>query len=202
MRARVTPLPQPITDTRACVQVADVNIDHRNEMSPPHLVQGAPTSSPTCFHACWPSGTSATAGHRVGLNSRLRAFPCGASPSGGFPSSAAVPRHRGLCPLAVRWLYHPHRVTAAKTTKPHPTSRPCSTTESVATPGVATWPRSFLPWACVPDRTRSRCEPAAGKASGARPKAEPTTAAQDWRGKPPPDHAPTAPIDPLGGANA
>jgi hypothetical protein len=29
------------------------------------------------------------------------AFPSGATPSGAFPSIAAVPRHRGRCPLAV-----------------------------------------------------------------------------------------------------
>jgi len=65
-----------------------------------------------------------------------------------------------------------------------PTSRPCSTAESVARIGVATSPRSILPWACVPDRTRSRSEPAAGWATRASPKAPPTAGPCTWRGIP------------------
>jgi len=65
-----------------------------------------------------------------------------------------------------------------------PTSRPCSTAESVARPGVATSPRPILPWACVPDRTRSRSESAAGWATRASPKATPTAGSCIWRGNP------------------
>jgi len=82
------------------------------------------------------------------------AFPCGASPFGAFPSSVAVPRHRGRCLLAVvprpatmSFCALP-RIRTGTLSRPS-ASRRCSTEESVAPCSVAATPCSMLPWACV-----------------------------------------------------
>jgi len=148
--------------TRTCDEAADVTIDlPRRGVTTPSWRTG-PRQSRERVNAPPPlSQTRATAGHRVGIDSRLRAIPCGASPSGGFPSPVAVPRHRGPCPRVVRSSPHPHRVTAAGTID-HPRPQGFVPLPSPwRLPGVATRPRSILPWACVPDRNRSGSESSA-----------------------------------------
>jgi len=100
MRARVTPLPQPITDTRACVRVADANIDHRREMSPPHLVRSAPT-----IHR----RVATPARHQVPQPSQNIG-------SGWLPDS--VPFLVALHPPEVSPRQQPYRVTAALALSP------------------------------------------------------------------------------------
>jgi hypothetical protein len=135
----VTPPASRSIDTRACDEAADANIDHpRTRCLHLDLAWGPRQLHERVATLAHPSQTRATAGQRVELNARLRASPCGASPSGGFPSSAAVPRHRGPYPLAVQEVPLARRVTATNTKEPPSTSRSCSTAESVATSGVAT----------------------------------------------------------------
>jgi hypothetical protein len=100
--ARVNPLSQPTSSTRARDGVADVAVDHsRRGVSTSIWRPGRQRGREHANAFTSQLQTRATAGRQVGITSRLRAFPCGASPSGGFPSSAAVPRHRGPCLPAV-----------------------------------------------------------------------------------------------------
>lgn len=61
-----------------------------------------PAASPRWAGGTSPASLPATRGGGAGSPPGAVAFPCGASPSGAFPSPAAAPRHRGTCPLAVR----------------------------------------------------------------------------------------------------
>jgi hypothetical protein len=87
--------------------------------------------------------------------SRLDAVPGGATPFGAFPSTSAVPRHRGPYPLAVppRSRGFPSRVATGSVTarsRP-PTSGSCSAAESVArVPALPPSRGPMLPWASFP----------------------------------------------------
>lgn len=89
------------------------------------------------------------------VNRYLSPSPSAHDPSKRFPSTAAVLRHRSLCPRAVFTKQPPlHRSAGVAATCS--ASRLCSTVKSVATISVATERRSLLPWAYGPfNRCRS-----------------------------------------------
>jgi hypothetical protein len=110
-----------------------------------------PGSDHVAAVVAWDAHPRAPLMMRLELSSSLL-LPRGATPFEGFSSPAAVPRHRGLCPLACRLRHPVDRVATVDGVRSLQATRPCSTVELVVALDVAIVSGPILPWACVPSR--------------------------------------------------